>query len=104
MVFSLSQEVTVNTCLPEQPVLSFWANFLSEEASCTFQACIASTCVILNAVEEYLATGHNGFQQYSVTGPTISSSTTVKISVSANGGSEGNCVGTWILFDDFSLS
>jgi hypothetical protein len=104
--FSLSQQVTVNTCLPEQPVLSFWANYDTQEGStCTIQACIGSTCVILNAISRFSAeTSQNGFSQYSITGTTITSSSTVEISVSSNGGSEGNCVGYSILFDDFSLS
>jgi hypothetical protein len=50
------------------------------------------------------APGHNGYQQYSLLGPTLSQPTTMEISVSANGGSEGTCIGGTILFDDFLLS
>jgi hypothetical protein len=98
----------VNTCLPDYSVLSFWAYYDNgdneDQNACSFQACIASTCTVFNAVPYTEASGNNGYQQYSMYGPTFAEPTTVEISVSANGGSEGECSGSTLTFDDFLLS
>ena len=92
----------MTVCGGQQSVLGFWANWQSgdDESTCTFQACIGSSCTIFNAIQ---APGFSGYEYYSFAGPTYPASTTVTISVSASEGAQGNCNGFWILFDDFTL-
>jgi hypothetical protein len=99
LVFSASQQVTV--CGGQPSILSFWAYYLTFVGdSCSFQACVGSTCEIIKA---QTTSSNKGYINYSLTGPTYAKSTTITVSVSANGGSQGNCNGFWIIFDDFSI-
>jgi hypothetical protein len=98
LVFSASQQVTV--CGGQPSILNFWAYYLTFEDNCSFQACVGSTCEIFNA---QTTSSNKRYINYSLTGPTYAESTTITVSVSANGGSQGNCNGIWMIFDDFSL-
>jgi hypothetical protein len=101
IIFNLSQEVTV--CGGQPSVLSFWAYFgwgLATD-TCTIQACVGSVCSSIDLIKSPVpGTGNNGYAQYSMVGPTFTTSTSVLISVSATA---GECVVNLLDFDDFAL-
>ena len=101
IIFSLSQ--TANICPHQQLTLSFWLRWEDfENDSCNLQACMDSKCQIFTVTQG--TTSHdNQFVYYSFLGPVPDGSTTMTISVSADGASAGRCVGFFLLFDDFAL-